>query len=116
MFPINTTQMEVYEFAGKPVVESVLQGFNGTIFAYGQTSSGKTYTMQGPDIDSETDKGIIPRMVGTVFENIMNSPDYIEWTVKVGITEIYCEKLRDLLDSTKTNLKIREDPQKGIYI
>ena len=49
-------------------------------------------------------------MVGTVFENIMNSPDYIEWTFKVGIVEIYCEKLRDLLDSTKTNLKIRENP------
>ena len=66
--------------------------------------------MQGPDIDDEELKGIIPRMVGTVFDNIRNSPDYVLWTVKVGIVEIYNERLRDLLDPTKTNLKIREDP------
>ena len=54
-------------------------------------------------------KGIIPRMVSTVFDSILNSPDYIEWTVKVGMVEIYCERLRDLLDPSKHNLKIREN-------
>ena len=55
-------------------------------------------------------------MVGTIFETILNSPEYIEFTVKVGIVEIYMEKIRDLLDVTKTNLKIREDKRKGIYV
>lgn len=54
--------------AVKPIIESVLDGFNGTILAYGQTSSGKTFTMQGPDIEDSELQGIIPRMVKTVFE------------------------------------------------
>ena len=49
----------------------VFQGYNGTVFAYGQTGSGKTHTMQGPDIDDEVLKGVIPRMVQTVFEQVM---------------------------------------------
>ena len=55
-------------------------------------------------------------MISTVFDNILNSPEHIEWTVKVGMVEIYCEKLRDLLDTSKNNLKIRENSSKGIYI
>ena len=51
VFNFTTPQAEIYRVAGKPVIESVLEGFNGTIFAYGQTSSGKTHTMQGPSID-----------------------------------------------------------------
>jgi Tfp pilus assembly pilus retraction ATPase PilT len=60
---MNSTQEGIYEMSARPVVNSVLEGFNGTIFAYGQTSSGKTYTMQGYDIDQPGNKGIIPRMV-----------------------------------------------------
>ena len=52
------------------IVESVLEGFNGTIFAYGQTSSGKTFTMTGPDIEDEEMQGLIPRMVNHVFQRI----------------------------------------------
>lgn len=63
VFPMNTTQVEIYESAALPIVESVLEGFNGTIFAYGQTSSGKTHTMQGVDIHDDETKGIIPRIV-----------------------------------------------------
>jgi kinesin family protein 5 len=69
-FSFETVQSEIFEVAAKPVVESVLEGFNGTIFAYGQTSSGKTHTMQGPSIDDEVQKGIIPRMVDYVFRHI----------------------------------------------
>ena len=116
VFDPSCRTKDVYDRTTRGIIESVLNGFNGTVFAYGQTSSGKTHTMQGPDIDDEIMKGIIPRMVGTVFENIANSPEYVLWTVKVGIVEIYNERIRDLLDPTKTNLKIREDPQKGIYI
>ncbi len=54
VFTNQASQQNIYEIAGEPIVESVLKGFNGTIFAYGQTSSGKTYTMQGPDIEDKT--------------------------------------------------------------
>jgi kinesin family protein 5 len=94
----------------------VLEGFNGTVLAYGQTSSGKTYTMQGPDILDAQQQGIIPRMVKTVFEKIDGASEDIEFTVKISMIEIYMEKIKDLLDPTKTNLKVHEDKDKGLYI
>ena len=72
--------------------------------------------MQGHDIENPVTRGIIPRMVNTVFDTIINGPDYIEYTVKVSIIEIYMEQIRDLLDSGKNNLKIREDKNRGVYI
>lgn len=98
-----------------PVI-GVLEGFNGTIFAYGQTSSGKTHTMQGPDIENLELQGIIPRMVRTVFNRIETASENIEFTVKISFIEIYMEKIKDLLDSSKDNLKIHEDKSKGVYI
>lgn len=116
VFPPNTAQATVYDKAAKPIVDSVLEGFNGTVFAYGQTSSGKTFTMTGPSIDDEDLKGIIPRMVSTVFDTIANSEDHLEFTVKVSYAEIYMEKIRDLLNPEKSNLKIHEDKSRGVYI
>jgi hypothetical protein len=63
---MNSNQEEIFLLGGKPVVESVFEGFNGTIFAYGQTSSGKTYTMQGGEAQY---KGLIPRIVEMIFQN-----------------------------------------------
>ena len=116
VFTPDATQAEVYEVAAKPIVESVMQGFNGTVFAYGQTSSGKTFTMTGPSIDDQVNRGIIPRMVRTVFEQIHESTESIEFTVKVAYSEIYMERIKDLLDPSKTNLKVKEDKSRGIYI
>lgn len=113
---MKSNQKEVYDIAAKPIIDSVLEGFNGTIFAYGQTSSGKTHTMQGPDIEDIELQGIIPRMVRTVFNRIESASEHIEFTVKVSMCEIYMEKIRDLFDATKTNLKIHEDKKKGVYI
>ena len=62
--------MQVYKRAVEPIVESVLDGYNGTIFAYGQTSSGKTHTMLGEDIESEEERGIIPRLITGIFNKI----------------------------------------------
>lgn len=62
--------MKVYTVAVEPIVESVLDGYNGTIFAYGQTSSGKTHTMLGEDIEIEEERGIIPRLVTGIFNKI----------------------------------------------
>ena len=114
IFNTMSTQKEIYDYSAKELVDSVLSGYNATIFAYGQTASGKTYTMQG-QLNSPEREGIIPRMVRHVFHNIMLSDSDIEYTVKVSIIEIYMEKIRDLIDLSKTNLNIREK-DKEIYI
>lgn len=72
--------------------------------------------MQGPDIEDPELQGVIPRMVHTVFDKIETASEDIEFTVKVSMIEIYMEKLKDLLDPSKTNLKVHEDKVKGIYI
>jgi kinesin family protein 5 len=108
VFDPNSTQREVYDEAIVPIIESVLEGFNGTVLAYGQTSSGKTHTMTG-NIGSPEMQGVIPRMVKTIFSKIENASEDIEFTVKISMVEIYMEKIKDLLDPTKTNLKIHED-------
>ncbi|OMJ87533.1 hypothetical protein SteCoe_10708 [Stentor coeruleus] len=116
VFNPDSTQNSVYEGAAKPIVNSVLEGFNGTVLTYGQTSSGKTHTMTGPDMDDINQKGIIPRMVKTVFSHIENCDDTLEFAVKVAYCEIYLEKIRDLLKPEKSNLKISEDKARGVYI
>lgn len=115
IFSPESSQQEVYDFAARPIVDSVLEGFNGTILAYGQTSSGKTFTMEG-SFDDEGKYGVIPRMVHHMFDHIMSSPVEVEYTVKVSMLEIYMEKVRDLIDTDQFNLNIREDKTKGIYI
>ena len=93
----------------------MLEGFNGTIFAYGQTSSGKTFTMtRNPE--SPNYEGIIPRMVHHVFNHILQAPSDIEFIVKVSMIEIYMEKIKDLIIPTNVNLSVREDKNKGLYI
>lgn len=115
-FSPTSSQESVYEIAAKPIVNAVMQGFNGTILAYGQTSSGKTFTMAGPNMEDPDQMGIIPRMVTTVFDQISQADDCIEFSVKVAYCEIYLEKIKDLLDTNKTNLKIHEDRARGVYI
>jgi kinesin family protein 5 len=116
VFDMESTQQSIYNEAIVPIIESVLEGFNGTVLAYGQTSSGKTHTMQGPDIEDPEKQGIIPRMVKTVFEKIEGASEDIEFTVKISMIEIYQEKIKDLLNPAKSNLKVHEDKLKGLYI
>lgn len=66
--------------------------------------------------DGPKEEGIINRMVGTVFEHISNSSDDTEFRIKISVIEIYMEKIRDLLNPSKSDLKIREDKTRGIYI
>ena len=116
VFGMESTQKQVYDVAAKPIIDSVLEGFNGTIFAYGQTSSGKTHTMTGPNVENVELQGIIPRMVRTVFNRIDTASDAIDFSVKVSMIEIYMEKIRDLLDPSKDNLKVHEEKGKGVYM
>ena len=72
--------------------------------------------MQGPDIESIEMQGIIPRMVRTVFNRIETASEAIEFTVKVSMVEIYMEKIRDLIDPRKDNLRIHEEKGKGVFM
>ena len=68
IFNHKTSQEEIFDKSVKGIVEGVMEGFNGTVFAYGQTSSGKTHTMMGPNILDMENRGVIPRMVSFVFD------------------------------------------------
>ena len=115
IFPPSSTQQDIYSFGVKGIIDSVLDGYNGTVLAYGQTSSGKTYTMQG-EMGSEETRGIIPRMIKHVFDFIHEQNSSSEFMLKVSMIEIYQERIRDLLDVSRVNLPIREDSIKGIYV
>ena len=93
----SATQDEVFERVAQPVVESVMQGFNGTIFAYGQTGSGKTYTLTG-GVSAYNERGIIPRTLSEVFKAIELASSEAEHTVRISYLEIYNESGFDLLD------------------
>ncbi|XP_018601174.2 kinesin family member 5Aa [Scleropages formosus] len=115
VFPTNTTQEQVYNTCAKQTVKDVLSGYNGTIFAYGQTSSGKTYTMEGK-LHDEQQKGIIPRIASDIFNYIFTMDENLEFQIKVSYFEIYMEKIRDLLDVSKTNLSVHEDMNRVPYV
>uniref|UniRef100_A0A672N771 Kinesin-like protein n=1 Tax=Sinocyclocheilus grahami TaxID=75366 RepID=A0A672N771_SINGR len=115
VFPTNTTQEQVYNTCAKQIVRDVLGGYNGTIFAYGQTSSGKTHTMEG-NLHDPQQMGIIPRIAEDIFNHIFAMDENLEFHIKVSYFEIYMEKIRDLLDVTKTNLSVHEDKNRIPYV
>merc|ERR1719244_1469134 len=111
----NVTQTQVYDAAAKSIVKDVLCGHNGTIFAYGQTSSGKTHTMEGV-INDPVKQGIIPRIVNDIFNHIYSMEENLEFHIKVSYFEIYLDKIRDLLDPSKVNLAVHEDKDRVVYV
>eukprot|EP00092_Neocalanus_flemingeri_P023296 GFUD01025260.1.p1 GENE.GFUD01025260.1~~GFUD01025260.1.p1 ORF type:complete len:971 (-),score=342.32 GFUD01025260.1:289-3201(-) len=111
----NVTQTQMYEATAKNIVKDVLGGYNGTIFAYGQTSSGKTHTMEGV-INDSTLQGIIPRIVNDIFNHIYSMEENLEFHIKVSYFEIYLDKCRDLLDPSKVNLAVHEDKDRVVYV
>lgn len=113
---MNSRQSDVFDFSIRSTVDDILNGYNGTVFAYGQTGAGKSYTMMGSDIDNENQKGIIPRIVEQIFASIMASPGNMEYTVRVSYMEIYMERIRDLLAPQNDNLPIHEEKTRGVYV
>merc|ERR1712223_1186744 len=111
----NVTQEQVYSAGAHTIVKDVLMGYNGTIFAYGQTSSGKTHTMEGVIGDPDL-QGIIPRIVNDIFNHIYGMEENLEFHIKVSYFEIYMDKIRDLLDPSKVNLAVHEDKNKSVYV
>ncbi|CAK4874878.1 unnamed protein product [Aphanomyces euteiches] len=112
----NTVQRQFYDESGYPLVESIFEGYNGTIFAYGQTGCGKTHTMQGKDNPPEL-RGVIPHAFDHVFDNI-NADTEREYMVRATYLEIYNEDIRDLLseDSNKQKLELKESADGGVYV
>ncbi|XP_015116662.1 kinesin-related protein 4 [Diachasma alloeum] len=104
IFDQNSTNEDVFKATVQPVVEAAMRGFNGTIFAYGQTSSGKTYTMMG----TKEEPGVIPLAVNAIFDCIMKD-ETREFVLSVSYIELYNEKVNDLLDTKNQDLKLRED-------
>ncbi|XP_078032758.1 uncharacterized protein LOC144467717 [Augochlora pura] len=104
IFDTNASNSDVFDSIVKPIVDAAVNGFNGTVFAYGQTSSGKTYTMMG----TLNEPGIIPLAIEHMFDAITNTAGR-EFLLRVSYLEIYKEKVNDLLNRTGTDLKLKED-------
>lgn len=109
-------QQDIFDFSIRPTVDDILNGYNGTVFAYGQTGAGKSYTMMGTSIDDDAGRGVIPRIVEQIFASIMSSPGTIEYTVRVSYMEIYMERIRDLLAPQNDNLPVHEEKNRGVYV
>ena len=113
---MDSRQADVFDFSIRPTVDDILNGYNGTVFAYGQTGAGKSYTMMGSNIADPDAKGIIPRITEQIFASIMDSASNIEYTVRVSYMEIYMEKIRDLLVPQNDNLSVHEERSRGVYV
>ncbi|KAK1903009.1 Kinesin heavy chain isoform 5C [Dissostichus eleginoides] len=145
----DSEQVQVYDSCAKQIVKDVLGGYNGTIFAYGQTASGKTHTMEG-SLHSPRLMGIIPRISQDIFDHIYAMDENLEFHIKreqrcvqgaatrsgtrcapyvsdlllcslhhiqhVSYFEIYLDKIRDLLDVSKTNLAVHEDKNRVPFV
>lgn len=109
VFGSKTSTLEIYETHTKDIIASAVRGFN--VFAYGQTSSGKTYTMQG----SSQEPGIIPLAVQEIFRNIQEAKDR-EFLLRVSDMEIYNEEINDLLAPENRKLQVHENIEKGVFV
>ncbi|KAJ7955307.1 Kinesin-like protein [Quillaja saponaria] len=119
------SQENLFRVAGVPMVENCMSGYNSCMFAYGQTGSGKTYTMMGDINEMEgnlnEDCGITPRIFEYLFARIRaeeesRTDEKLKYSCKCSFLEIYNEQITDLLVPSSTNLQIREDMKKGVYV
>lgn len=121
VFDWNSTQEDLYSKMVHPLIESVLNGFNATIFAYGQTGTGKTYTMEGIrdeklPLSGQDNRGIIPRTFEQIFQTIEQSNNK-QYLVFSSYLEIYQEEIHDLLEAkSKGKCELREDKDVGVYV
>ncbi|KNE67827.1 hypothetical protein AMAG_12544 [Allomyces macrogynus ATCC 38327] len=119
VFDEASEQVAVYDTTARAIVDAVLSGFNGTVFVYGQTGTGKTFSMQGLPDPPEM-RGIIPQAFHHIFSHIARTPER-QFLVRVSFLEIYNEEVRDLLASTSPQsvpaaLDLKEHPDTGVYV
>ncbi|XP_036703145.1 kinesin-like protein KIF3A isoform X3 [Balaenoptera musculus] len=116
VFGPESKQLDVYNLTARPIIDSVLEGYNGTIFAYGQTGTGKTFTMEGVRAVPEL-RGIIPNSFAHIFGHIAKAEGDTRFLVRVSYLEIYNEEVRDLLGKDQMQrLEVKERPDVGVYI
>ncbi|KAL0365440.1 UNVERIFIED_CONTAM: Kinesin-like protein KIN-12D [Sesamum angustifolium] len=118
-------QETLFRMVGLPMVENCLSGYNSCMFAYGQTGSGKTYTMLGEieelEVKPSPNRGMTPRIFEFLFARIRaeeesRRDEHLKYNCKCSFLEIYNEQITDLLDPSSTNLMLREDMKKGVYV
>ncbi|KAI3858881.1 hypothetical protein MKX03_006950 [Papaver bracteatum] len=123
----TSTQEDIFQLVGVPVVKDSLAGYNTTVLSYGQTGSGKTYTMWGPPSamveghSPSSNQGIVPRIFQMLFSEIQREQEnsgekQVNYQCRCSFLEIYNEQIGDLLDPTQRNLKIRDDAKNGFYV
>ncbi|KXJ12169.1 Kinesin-II 95 kDa subunit [Exaiptasia diaphana] len=111
----NSKQIDLYDETFRQLVDSVLEGYNGTIFAYGQTGTGKTFTMEGVKSDPNL-KGVIPNSFEHIFTHIARTTNE-QYLVRASYLEIYQEEIKDLLaKDLKRRLELKERPDTGVYV
>ncbi|XP_017619988.1 kinesin-like protein KIN-12F isoform X1 [Gossypium arboreum] len=123
----NSSQENVFQLIGVPLVKNALAGYNTSVLSYGQTGSGKTYTMWGPpsamveDPSPASHQGIVPRIFQMLFSEIQREQENSDgrqtnYQCRCSFLEIYNEQIGDLLDPTQRNLEIKDDPKNGLYV
>ncbi|XP_058130622.1 kinesin-like protein KIF3A [Anopheles ziemanni] len=116
VFGEDSTQIDLYVDTARPIVDKVLEGYNGTILAYGQTGTGKTYTMSGNPESPQT-KGIIPNTFAHIFGHIARGKENQKFLVRVSYMEIYNEEVRDLLGKElNKSLEVKERADIGVFV
>eukprot|EP00040_Diaphanoeca_grandis_P018619 m.97925 g.97925 ORF g.97925 m.97925 type:complete len:721 (+) comp27023_c0_seq1:270-2432(+) len=115
-FDMQSKQLDVYNRTARDIVAACLDGYNGTIFAYGQTGTGKTFSMEGVRGNPEL-QGIIPNSFAHIFGVISQAKETTRFLVRCSYLEIYCEDVRDLLGKDQTKkLQVKGHGDKGIYV
>ncbi|XP_050367621.1 kinesin-like protein KIN-12F [Argentina anserina] len=127
VFDSKSDQEDVFQTVGVPLVKNALAGYNTSILSYGQSGSGKTYTLWGPpsamveDSSPDSCQGIVPRMFQMLFSEIQKEQENSEgkqfnYQFRCSFLEVYNEQIGDLLDPTMRNLEIKDDPKNGLYV
>ncbi|XP_027368604.1 kinesin-like protein KIN-12F [Abrus precatorius] len=127
VFDSNTNQEDIFQSVGVPLVRNALAGYNTSILSYGQSGSGKTYTMWGPpsamfeEPSPQSHKGIVPRIFQMLFSELEKEQQMFEgkqfnYQCRCSFLEIYNEQVGDLLDPTQRNLQMKDDSKNALYI
>ncbi|KAK9835585.1 hypothetical protein WJX74_003633 [Apatococcus lobatus] len=116
----SSMQSDMFNVVGLPIVESCMMGYNASIFAYGMTGAGKTFTMLG-SMSAPEQRGLAPRIFEALFQRIAEAEDIagrerLRYSLKCSFLEIYNETITDLLHPASVNLQIREDTRRGCYV
>mmetsp|Transcript_87412 Transcript_87412/g.155035 ORF Transcript_87412/g.155035 Transcript_87412/m.155035 type:complete len:784 (+) Transcript_87412:57-2408(+) len=116
VFDASMSQQQIFDDTAADILDSVMDGFNGTIFAYGQTGAGKSHTMTGPQDGPPELQGLLPRAFSHIFTNIDTTKD-TKYLVRGSFLEIYNEEIRDLLSKNpKERCELKDSPNSGVYV